>query len=159
MDISQCRTAQTDRCRYIIQLTLHQHNIGRIDCDIRSGSDCNSHICPCQGRCIVDAVTYHGNLSFFFQRADDTFLSFRKDSGNDLINACLPSDRPCCPLIVPGQHDYPDSHVLQFFYGSCTLFFDHIRYCDHTEQTVFFCKKQRRLSIFCQCFHLAFLFL
>ena len=92
-------------------------------------------------------------------RADDTFLSFRKDSGNDLINACLPSDRPCCPLIVPGQHDYPDSHVLQFFYGSCTLFFDHIRYCDHTEQTVFFCKKQRRLSIFCQCFPLAFLFL
>ena len=116
--------------RHVAQPAFHKHNIRRINSDIRSCSDGNADIRTGQRRSIVDSVTDHGNLAFFLELSDHTLLTVREDSGNDLVDACLFSDGLCSALVIAGQHDYMDSHVLELPDCLWTVFLDHIRNSD-----------------------------
>ena len=72
--------------------------------------------------------------------------------GDDLVDAGLFSDRLRGALIVSGQHDHTDSHVLQFFYCLRTVLFYNICHCDHAEKLPAFCKKKWCFSFSCKFF-------
>ncbi|EJW98702.1 hypothetical protein EVA_13192 [gut metagenome] len=42
---------------------MHQHNISCINGNICTGTNGNTDVSTGESRCIVDAVTHHGNLS------------------------------------------------------------------------------------------------
>ena len=40
-------------------------------------------------------------------------LAVGQDLGDDLVNPGLFADGLGCPLVVPGEHDHADAHILQ----------------------------------------------
>ena len=133
MDIFQGSPAQANCRRNVTEAAFHQNHIRRINGDICTGSDGNSHIGSGKCRCIVDSITHHRNFSFFLQVSDDSFFSVRKYSGNDFVHAGLAADCLCRPFIITSQHDNMDTHVLQLFNCLRTIFFDHICHRNHTQ--------------------------
>ena len=47
------------------------------------------------------------------------------------------TDRLCSPLIISGQHDNTDAHILQLPDGARAVFLDDIRYRYDSEQLSF----------------------
>ena len=90
------------------------------------------------------------DAELFFQAADDTLFPIRKYSGNDFIHTSLCPNRTGSPLIISGQHDHTDSHVLQFLDRLRAVFLDDICHGNHTSQTTIFHKAQRCLAFRCQ---------
>ena len=150
MDIAECRPAHPDCCRNIAQSALHQHNICSINGNICSRSNRDSYICSRQSRSIIDPISDHCHLSFFLQWTDHCLFSFRQHTCNDFIHSCLLSDCFCGTLIISGQHNHPDSHILQFFYCLWTVFFDDICNRNDSDQFLIFYKEQRSLSLLCK---------
>ena len=150
MDIVQRRAAQSDSSRHIAQAALHQDHIRRVDRNIRSRSDGNPHICPGQGRRIVDPVPDHCCFAFLLQGTDHAFLSIRKDTRNHLVHSGLFTDGLCGPLIIPRQHDDPDAHILELFDSPGAVLFDHIRHSDDSGKLTVAAEKQRGFPLFCQ---------
>ena len=89
MNVTVCCSAESDCCRNICKAALYEYNICRINCNIRSRSDCNTQVCACESRRIVNAVTDHCNLAVFFQLFYILFLTVRKNSCNNFINVCI----------------------------------------------------------------------
>ena len=111
MNIPQGCPAETNRCRYIGQMALHQYHIGRVNRNISPCSNGNPHICTGKCGCIIDSITDHGGHALLLQFADHTFFSIRKDTCNHFIHTCFSSDRICSTLIIPSQHNDTDSKL------------------------------------------------
>ena len=62
LDVADDRAAQLHGGRDVEKVTAHQHNIRRLDGDVRTGTDGNADVCARKGGRIVDAVTDHGDL-------------------------------------------------------------------------------------------------
>ena len=118
VDIGHGAPAQPYSCGHIRKPTVHQDDVGRIDGHIRPGTDGDADICPGQSRCVVDAVSHHGHQApGFLEFPDHRFFAFRQDASHHSIHPGLPADGFSRPLVVPGDHDHFDPHVLEFFDG------------------------------------------
>ena len=62
LDVADDRAAQLHGGRDVEKITAHQHNIRRLDGDVRTGTDGNADVCARKGGRIVDAVADHGDL-------------------------------------------------------------------------------------------------
>ena len=114
-NIPNGRTAQLNGSRNIQQAALHQHNIRRSNGNISSSTDGNPGIRLCQSRCIVDAVSYHGNLfSSRLQGLNLRCLISWQDIGNGSVNACLlPNGFRCFGIVTCQQQNF-QPHFLKF---------------------------------------------
>ena len=158
VDVAQGCAAQADGGGHIGELGVHQHDISRIDGDIRARTNGDAGVGAGQCGRIVDAVADHGDLARFLKLADDGFLAVRQNARDDLIDARLSADGVCGALVVASQHHDPDAHILQFADGAGTVLFDGISHSDHTQQTARTAEVKRRLalvgkrrSLFFQC--------
>ena len=61
--LSHRATADTDGDGYIERIGAHEHQVGSLDGDIGAGTNRHTEIGLSQGRCVVDSVTDHGDLS------------------------------------------------------------------------------------------------
>ena len=152
MDIFQGGTAETDSGRNIAQTALHQNDISRVDRNVCSGTDRDSDICAGEGRSIVDTVADHGDFALFFERTDHAFLAVRENACDNIVHTCLSTDRSCGTLIVTGQHDNTDSHILEFFDRLRAVFFDDVSDGDDADQLAIAGKKEGSFSFFCKLF-------
>ena len=50
MDVAHHRAGQTHRGGYIGQVAAHQHNVGGVQCDVRTGTDGDAGLGAGQGR-------------------------------------------------------------------------------------------------------------
>ena len=130
MDISESSPAQADSCRHIAQAAFHQNHVCRVNRHIRSCPDGNSDIRPGESRGVIDSIAYHGHLPLFSELSDHSLLAVRKDSGNYLVHSGLSADGFRRPLIVSGQHDDTDSHILKLLHRLRAVLLDNISHCD-----------------------------
>ena len=81
------RTTARDRRTggHIGQVAAHQHNVGGVQCDVRTGTDGNAGLGAGQGGGVVDAVTDHGDAALLLQCADLGFLARGQDARNDMV--------------------------------------------------------------------------
>ena len=150
MDVAQCGAAQADSCGHIAQTAFHQHHICRVNGNVCSRSDGDSHIRPCQRRSIIDTVSDHCHLALLLQSANHAFLAVRKHTGYDFVHTGLSADGFCCPFIVAGKHDNTDTHILEFFHSSRAVLFDHIRHSNNTDKLTIPAEEQRCFPLFGQ---------
>ena len=85
MDVAHHRAGQAHRGGHIGQVAAHQHNVGGVQCDVRTGTDGNAGLGAGQGGGVVDAVTDHGDAALFLQCADLGFLARGQDARNDMV--------------------------------------------------------------------------
>ena len=106
MDVAHHRAGQAHRGGYIGQVAAHQHNVGGVQCDVRTGTDGNAGLGAGQGGGVVDAVTDHGNAALLLQCADLGFLARGQDARNDMvgIEADSRADVAGRGGVVAGQH-------------------------------------------------------
>ena len=147
MNIAQRCSAQANCRRHIAKSALHQNHICCINGNVCSGADRNTHISSGQSRCIVNAISNHGNLTILLQASDNRFFAIRKHSGDHLIYADLITNCFRSAFIITGQHNDPQSHTLHLFNSRKTVFLDHICNCDNTKQFAIFCKKEWCLTL------------
>ena len=152
MDIPERRPAHADRSRHVAQTAFHQHHIRRVDGNIRTRADSNAHIRPCERRGVIDAIAHHGDFPLLFQGPDHAFLAFRENTCDHLVHTGLGADGFCRTLIVSGEHNDTDPHILQFFYRLRAVFLDHIRHGNDPGKLSVPAEEKRRLSLFGQCF-------
>ena len=112
MNIAQGCAAQADCRRHIRQAALHQHDIRGINGNIRSGADRHSDIRPCKRRRVIDSIADHDHFALFLQFSYHLLLAVRKHAGDHLVHSGLQAHRPGRALIVAGQHNHVDPHVL-----------------------------------------------
>ena len=61
-DSTSCRLTDPDRNRQAPQVVTHQHHIGHLKCDVRSGtSHGNSNLSCRESRCIIHTIANHRN--------------------------------------------------------------------------------------------------
>ena len=150
MNVFERCTAEADGCRNIGKPAVHQHDVGCINSDIRSGADGDADVRTGERRCVVDAVADHGNFAFFLQLADDGFFSVRQYAGDNLVYACLSADRACCARIVAGEHHDVNPHVLQRADGLGAVLLNDVCNGDHAQQHFVSGEEERRLALLCE---------
>ena len=152
MNVPEGRSSKGDCRRNIRKAALHKNNVGAVDCNVRSGSDCDSYIRGSKRGSIVYSVADHCDLSFFFKAADSFFLSFRKNSGNHFINANLLRNCFCGPLVVSGEHYGMDSHVFKTGNRFRAFFLYNVRNGDCSEESSVSAEEERSFSLFGKSF-------
>ena len=154
MDVAQGCAAQANRGGNVRKLTLHQHDICRVNRDIRAGADGDADIRTGERGRVVDAVADHGDLALFLQSTDDAFLALGEDARDDLVYAHLTPDGTGGALVVAGQHDDADAHVAQSGDGGGAVLFDDVCNGDDARQPAAFGKEQRRFAFLGKRFRL-----
>ena len=92
----------------------HERHAGRLDGDIGPRRKCEADIGRRQRGGIVDTVTGHGdNGAGGLQFANDAVFVLRRHVGMHLVDADLPRDRFGGAAAVAGEHDHPDSLVVE----------------------------------------------
>ena len=118
-----------------LQPALHQHDVRRVDGDVRACADGDTDVRARQSRGVVDAVADHGHLAAPPELADHALLAVREDARDDLIHARLRTDGLGGALVIARHHDDIDAHILQLAYGLRAVWLDDVRHGDHAEQT------------------------
>ena len=154
MNISKGGTAESYCCCHIAEAALHQYHIRSINGYICAGADSDTHISSCKGRGIVDTIAHHSYLAVLLKFADNAFLAIRKDTGNDIVHTGLSADGSGCPLIISGQHNHTDTHILKFTDSLSAVLLHGICNGNDACQFAIFCEKHRCLALFSQCFRL-----
>ena len=155
LDVADHRFAQADRCHHIQQVIFHQHHVRALDRHVRSRSDGDSHIGPCQCRRIVHAVSDHRNLSSFtLKSCNFPLFILGKHLGNDCIDPKLSLDGCRCSFIVSGQHNDLDAQLLQLPDRLGAGRFHNIRRANDSDDAFLIRKQQRGFSFLCQLIHL-----
>ena len=150
VDISQSSPAEPNCRRHIQKAALHEHHIRRVNGHVRAGADGNARIRPGQGRGIVDSVAYHGDLALGLQLPDHGLLAVRQHPGDDLVHSGLGPDGLGRTLVVSGEHDHLDAHVLQLPNGLGAVRLHGVRHGDHSGENAVTGKEQRGLALLCQ---------
>ena len=150
VDIPQGSPAEPDSRRHIQKAALHEHHIRRVNGHVRAGANGDARIRPGQGRGIVDAVAYHGDLALGLQLPDYSLLAVRQDPGNDLVHSGLGPDGLSCALVIAGEHDHLNAHILQLPNGPGAVRLHGVRHGDHTCKCAVIGKEQRCLTLLCQ---------
>ena len=150
MYILHSLTAQPQCGRNIAESAVHQHHIRRVDGNIRSRTDGDAGICPCQSRRIIDSVPDHSDLALLFQSAYYGLLAGRQNARDNLVHTGLPSDRPGGTLVVPRQHDHMDAHISELPDRLRAVLLDGIRHRDHSGEPVVLCEIQTGFSFLCK---------
>ena len=151
MDVAQGSAAQPDGGGHVRQLGVHQHHIRGVNGYVRACTDGNTGVSAGQGRGVVDAIAYHGNLAVLLQLPDDGFLAFRQHPGDHLIHTGLLADGFGGALVVAGQHYHTDAHIPQLPDGLRAVLLDGICHRDNAQQTVSAAKEEWRLTLRSQC--------
>ena len=103
VDIAQRSAAQADGSRNIEQAALHEHDVRRVDGDVRACADGDAGVRARQGGGVVDAVADHGDLALLLQAANDGLLAVRQDARDDLVHTGLRADGLCRALVIARQ--------------------------------------------------------
>ena len=112
MNIAQCCTTQPNRSRNIHEAVFHQHDVRRVNCNIRTRADGNADVRACQRRGVVDAVAHHGNTALLLQSANNRLLAIRQNARDYLIHTRQCADGLGRALVITRQHHNADAHVL-----------------------------------------------
>ena len=131
----------------VAQLALHEHDVGRVDGDVGTGSDGDADVGAGQGGGVVDAVADHGDLALLHELADDALLAVGQDAGDDLVHARLGADGLRGALVVAGEHDDADAHVAQLANGARAVLLDDVGHGDDAGELAALGKVQRGLAL------------
>ena len=152
MNVSQRHPAEPDGGGYIAQATFHQDHICCIDSHIRSGTNGNAQISPCQGGGVIDAITHHGHFAILLELTDNRFFAVWQDPSDHMIDAGLLRDGLGRALVITSEHDHLDAHIPQLLDRLRTVFLDDIRHGDDAKQLLSLCKEEGRLASLSQVF-------
>ena len=158
MNVSQRHPTEPDGGGYIAQATFHQDHICCIDSHIRSGTNGNAQISPCQGGGVIDAITHHSHFTMLLELTDNRLFSVRQDPSDHMINAGLLRDGLGRTLVITSEHDHLDAHVPQLLNRLRAVFLDDIRHGNDTKQLLSLRKEKGCLAslsqVFCRFLHL-----
>ena len=155
MDVAERRTAQT-YCRcHIGQSALHKDYVCCVNRDIGSRTDRDTDVRSGQCRGIIDTVADHcHSFVFLLEASDHALLAIRKHARDNLIHAGFLADGSGGALIVSGQHDNMDSHVLKLLDRLRAVLLHHIRNCNDSGKHTILREEQRCLSCLCKLLRL-----
>ena len=101
-----------------------------------------------QCRRIINAVTHHGYVKALFLIGPyHCLFAVRQHSRHHIIGSHLRCNGSGRALIVTGQHNDRDPHLLQLLNGSGAGFLDDVRHSDHTKENIFTGKQQWCFSL------------
>ena len=147
VDVAQGGAAQPDGGGHIGEPGVHQDHIGRVNGNIGTGADGDAGVRAGQGGGIVDAVAHHGHLAALLQPADHGLFAVGQNACNDLVHTRLPANGIGSALVVTGQHDHPDAHVLQLPDGTGAVLLEGVRHSDHAHQAACTAKEEGRFAL------------
>ena len=147
VDVAQGGAAQPNGGGHIGEPGVHQDHIGCVNGNIGTGTDGDAGVRAGQGGGIVDAVAHHGHLAAFLQPADHGLLAVGQNACNDLVHARLSANGIGGALVVAGQHDHPDAHVLQLPDGAGAVLLEGVRHGDHAHQAACTAKEEGRFAL------------
>ena len=147
-DVRQNAARQVYRSFYIRKRRLHEHDIGRIEGDIGSGSDRDADIRPRQSGSVVYTVADHCDTSVCLKTRNNFVLSVGKHVRHDRAYADRLCNRPRGTAIVAREHDDGDAFIVQSADRFGAVGFCNVGYGYDAERFSVFGKIERRLPLF-----------
>ena len=152
-DVADDRAAQLHGGRDVEKIAAHQHDIRRLDSDVRARTDGNADVCARKGGRVVDAVADHGNLlAALLQAVDLALLILRQHLGHDAVHADLTADGLGGLGVVAREHDDLDAHVRELGNGLRTRGLDDVGHGNKANELAVESEVERRLAVLSQRF-------
>ena len=102
---------------------------------LRAGVHGDAHVSLGQGRCVVGAVTAHGDkLALRLLIANEAQLVLGCGLGKEVVDAGLRRNRSRRHRIVAGDHDRADAHASQLGEALADAAFDDVLEVNHAEE-------------------------
>ena len=133
MDVAQRSSAQADRGGNVAQAAFHQHNVGRVYGHIGSRADGYPDVRARQRRGVVYPVADHCDLPLLHKTAYHTLLPVGKNTGYNMVNTGLRADGLRRALIVAGEHNDLDAHILKLTHSLRAVGLYDVRHGDYAE--------------------------
>ena len=153
LDVADHRSAQLHGGGNVQKVAAHQHDVRRLDGDVRTRADSDADVRTREGGRVVDAVADHGDLfATFLQPPDLALLVLRQHLGHHAIHTDLTANGLGGALVVTCEHDHFNAHVgkLGDRLRACGL--DNVCHGDETEKPAIAGEEERRLAVLCERF-------
>ena len=147
MDRAQRGAAQTNGGGNVGEAALHEHDVRGVYGDVGTGADGDADVGPCEGGRVVYAVADHCDFTLLLEVAYNAFLPVGKNARDHLVNACLSTYGFGGTLVVAGEHDHMDAHVLHLAHGGCAVLLDDVGHGDYADELIVLRKEQRGLAV------------
>ena len=149
LDVADDRPAQLHGGGNVQKVAAHQHNVRRLDGDVRARTDGDADVRAREGRRVVDAVADHGDLfAAFLQTSDLALLVLRQHLGHHAVHTDLTADGLGGALVVAREHHDLNAHAGKLGNGLCARGLDDVRHGDEAEKPAAAGEVKRRFAVF-----------
>ena len=90
--ISQGVSRKADGARRLHEAAACNDHVGRVDCNVGSGTHRHAHICGRKGGSVIYAVAHHNDHSVLLVLFNGVLFAVGKHSGNNLVDSHLLCD-------------------------------------------------------------------